>query len=252
MANLYTGRTPQELQAITVADYRWFLNSLRNWMPGSQGGTEVADMAEYLETADTSPRQGKALGLPSIDIEDEDAYFAFPTNLKDFTDESLAWSFEAIGVPAHRGDPLTITEELTFIGETTETDNISIRPDNHVVVNMGANQVSDDMVWAMMDAPLHFVFTREAGTDPDFHVYCNGCEVSFTSQKAGDNAFTADARIYNWSDENQNTHACYGHHHRLRFFSDELSKADALWLFDQAQRLYAHEKFPIPVYGEEA
>lgn len=254
MTNLYTGRSEHELMKITVAEYRFYRNSLRNFGQGNPA-TKVDDLGEYLETTDLSPRQGKALTLPSIDIEDEDAHFNFPANLEDYLKLEEAFTVEYFGVPAWRGDPDLITDVLALISDNDPENPrvIGWRPDGRIYVNLGAPANSDVRVWVFMDAPTHFIFTRETGAAANIAAYVNGSEVSWDTTVAGDGGFTdITSEIFNWDEPEIHRHACYGHHFFLRFYSDQLTAREAWWRYDQIQKLVAHEKFPIPAFEQQA
>ena len=261
MANQYTGRSEHELSLITVAEYRFLNNSLRNFMPGNFAGAEVGDLGEggppeYLATPDIWPRQGRALGFPSIDIEDENGYFPFPANLDDTIADEEPFSVELLTVPAWRGDPALTTEVLAVMGDSNAANATGFgwRPDGRIAVAFGvATQTSETAVWTFMDAPLHFLLTRAAGDDPVFSVMCNGSLVPFGNYQAGANGIAdATGMIFNWTDPAGNIHACYGHHFYLRVYNDVLTKPEQLWRYKQAQKMLANEKFPIPVWEDEA
>jgi len=251
MGNQYYGRSFNALMELCGAEYRFYRNSLRNFRPANIGaGTGVADIAEYLTDGVTSPKQSICHNLPAMCIDDATSHFDFPAGLDAILADEEAFTIEYYGVPQDRG----MEDYITLIGEGGgEPESISLRQDGRVLISMGAGSITSDQIcWWWKDAILHFVVTKEAGTDDqsvETHAYVNGSEVSFASQLAGVGGFTdAAGKLLGWDAPDGSEHGFFGHAFLLRFYSTVVEKYEVLELYQDVQRLLPQHLHHIPIY----
>lgn len=242
MTNQYTGRSLNEIYELCQAEYRFYRNSLRNFRPA-----DVADMGEYLNDGNTSPKQSLCLGMPAMCIDHDTANFAFPVGFDDVMGSEDEFTIEYCGVVQDRYIENTY---IALIGESGSANPyIGLRDDNRVELNFGTQIISDQISWWWKDSLIHFVVTREAGATGDSFAYINGSEVSFASQAAGNGGFSdAAGDIFNHTDDTGGEHPWWGHHFLLRQYSEQLVKAEVLELYQDVQRLFPHHLFHIPIY----